>query len=286
MGEHKFWRGLLRGLAHRSTLFISTPVVILGSAWGGSLFTSPDASTNFQTFVWAVVLLCGAHGVWHQTRGQGAANVRRVALEKAFKMLAPSVSDIARSTTSGWTADEARAFERRVVERIQQVMVGAGVPEARVCLYVGAHSEQEEAPRARRNTQPNFDALDYACHHDGTSYPTMRFERGEEGTEGLFKTTDKRRPTSIKDRPNYDPQNDNWRSSLRVPIVLDQRTWGLLTVDSPEKNATRHKDYGNILGFGAALIAVARHCEDTPGIASDSFEELKEMATRFSGSPR
>lgn len=203
------------------------------------------------------------------------ARAIRDGLDEGLGKLVERVRDIARITTgTGWTNHEARAFERNAVEALQHLFTMAGVPDPRVCFYIISTTDDTETDPTG---SPVVQELTYV-HHYPKQRPTAKFLRGERSAEGMFEALDTGQPSRIDNRPNYDPSEHHWRSALRVPVQHEQTRWGVLTVDSPKKSATNN-GFADILGFGAALLGVARLCEDSK--ASPTVEQINDVFRDF-----
>lgn len=199
----------------------------------------------------------------------------RDGLDEGLGKLVERVRDIARITTgTGWTNHEARSFERHAVEALQHLFIMAGVPDPRVCFYVISTTDDTETDATGN---PFVQQLTYV-HHFPKQRPTAMFIRGTVESEGMFEALDTGQPSRVDNRPHYDSENHHWRSALRVPVQHEQIRWGVLTLDSPQKGATNN-GCADILEFGAALIGIARLCEDSKEAPTD--EQINDVFGNF-----
>ncbi|MFL4475547.1 hypothetical protein ACIPVK_16240 [Paeniglutamicibacter sp. MACA_103] len=202
----------------------------------------------------------------------------REGMDEGLKRIVECIRDIARiNTHNGWLPEDARRFERRVVESMQQLMQMTGVDDPRVCLYEIEATDRTQEDAAGR---PIVNDLAYV-HHYNRDRPTVKFVRTDEEAAGLFEALDTGQHSRQLNRPNYDPEKHHWRSALRVPVEHDVNRWGVLTVDSPKKHGMA-EGYEEILGFGAALVVVARLCEEHSD--APTFERLQESLGDFNAS--
>ncbi|MNW41340.1 hypothetical protein D3C74_184750 [compost metagenome] len=236
-----------------------------GSGWLPGWY--PDAYVALAAGLSAQPILAGISDAVTKRRISRAI---RDGLDEGLGKLVERIRDVARITTgTGWTNHEARAFERHAVEALQHLFTMAGLPDPRVCFYVISTTDDTDADSTGN---PVVQQLTYV-HHYPKQRPTAMFIRGEVESEGMFEALDTGQPSRVKNRPDYNPELHNWRSALRVPVQHEQTRWGILTLDSPQKSATS-SGYADILEFGAALIGLARLCEESKAPSEEQINDV------------
>lgn len=279
----RLWSALFVHPASRISIAVTVTTVLV---LGGRLQDNPNFGAGWLPGWYSDVYLTLAAvlsaqpilaGITDAVTKRRIKSAIREGLDEGLGKLVERVRDIARiSVGTGWTNREARAFERHAVEALQHLCIMAGVPDPRICFYAISTTDDTETDST---DNPVVHQLTYV-HHFPKQRPTAKFIRGTPESEGMFVALDTGQPSRVEDRPGYDPENHHWRSALRVPVQHEQVRWGVLTLDSPQKGAT-NSGCADILEFGAALIGVARLCEDSKDGPTDDqiygvFSRLKD----------
>lgn len=225
-------------------------------------------------------------------------------LKKALGPIGQLLKEIADTPEGEWTPARVHEQRERVLEMIRTLLDDAGVPNPRVCLYkINLDAENtddlgNQSAGAERGAivGPSVDTLSYVAHRGGTT-PKDLYLRQADGSGNVFYTSrrnqersepqqelncktlfdpvESRNPTRENSRSGYSSDIHNWRSSVRVPILVDRDVDHLLTADTKIEHGLP-PELDQLVETGAVVLQLLTSVVDD-GIANhDVAEKLKE----------
>lgn len=283
LGWWRTWGGATIG----GFLLAGGPVLAsIAYDWIVSAF-DPDASQEAARYGWLagallvvgiITMLAGAAIVAHlQYLSNRDARKSAADLTKYNDALSSLHKAVGRLLDSDLSDSDRREFFRSVVVTASHLFPLEGV---RVCVY--ELDTADDDPEKDKDDQTALNYVDSGGRHDE---PRKKFTNDSEHGRRAIETaqgTQYRCVDSVADRDDVDrPPGSTWQSFMQVPLQLNGKALGLLSVDCRER-VSFTKDHVTIARTAAALIVlgmneVKRAADDPKPELAETLARLKEL---------